>query len=42
MLELGSGIPADYFIGVSKAAGRVRLLLDIERVLAKQPTKVEQ
>lgn len=41
MLELGSGIPADYFIGVSKAAGRVRLLLDIERVLAKQPTKVE-
>ena len=39
MLELGRGIPAEFFIGVSKAGGRVRLLLDIERVLHTQHSK---
>lgn len=39
MLELGKGIPAEYFVGVSQAAGRVRLLLDIERVLPKRASK---
>lgn len=41
MLDLGAGIPAEYFIGVSKANDRVRLLLDVARVLSTGPAPTE-
>lgn len=31
--SFGSDVPTDYLIGIGKAQGRVRLLLDIEKVL---------
>ena len=34
MLDLGGDISAEYFLGISKANGRVRLLLDIDRILS--------
>jgi purine-binding chemotaxis protein CheW len=34
MLDLGSEVSAEYFLGISKADGKVRLLLDIDRILS--------
>ncbi|MCX5768009.1 MAG: chemotaxis protein CheW [Gemmatimonadetes bacterium] len=32
--SFGADVPTDYILGIGKAAGRVRLLLDIDRVLS--------
>jgi purine-binding chemotaxis protein CheW len=36
MLDLGGEISAEYFLGISKADGKVRLLLDIDRILSTE------
>jgi len=36
MLDLGSDVSAEYFLGISKADGKVRLLLDIDRILSTE------
>ena len=34
--SFGAGVETDYLLGIGKSQGRVRLLLDIERVLSTQ------
>jgi purine-binding chemotaxis protein CheW len=36
MLDLGNEVSAEYFLGISKADGKVRLLLDIDRILSTE------
>jgi purine-binding chemotaxis protein CheW len=36
MVDLGPQVSGEYFLGISKADGRVRLLLDIDRILATE------
>jgi chemotaxis signal transduction protein len=36
MLDLGSEVSAEYFLGISKVDGKVRLLFDIDRILSTE------
>ncbi|MDX2052218.1 MAG: chemotaxis protein CheW [Polyangiaceae bacterium] len=36
MVDLGSGMAAEYFLGICKANGKVRLLLDIDAILSTE------